>query len=370
MEQERVSELMLRACLASEHNEVARYAKLWDENIDIDLIDYRGMRLAPYFLDQLNKNTISSKYIKRLKVLHQYWWLKTKFLQDQLKKICNKLGENNIQPLVFKGGNLMFYYIKPVLRPMTDIDIFVPPDKIEKTFKILQSMGYSYPIFIDNFLNKYQNLFSDFQHAATLENNILNTEIDIHWRLGSYLSTVFSQQAYEQRIKHPFIKNAYCLNAKYELLHTILHAVISKEKDNLNWILDMKILKENNCIPEIQEIVTLAEKEKKLSFLYRGINILKDYNIDLKLTNKKNIKNEEPRLCVYNSEVKGIENFFQRMKRKSRNSWITVSLIFPESNLAQKFYQYFRIGIYQFLNLIFINKSYPKKANTKETQII
>ncbi len=351
MEQESVNEWMLRSCLSSNFDEVLKYSKKWDDSIDINLIDFRGMRLAPYFLDNLEKHNITSKYQKRLKVLRQYWWLRTKFLQDQLQTVCNKLAVNKILPMVFKGGSLMYYYEKQVLRPMSDIDIFVPYRNIPTALRILREIGYKCTPTNENTLKKMPKLSKDFRHAVTLKNEKLNVELDLHWRIGACLSDKLSQLVYNKKEKHPEIENAWHPSIIHELLILILHAETSNSRDNLNWILDSYTIKERITPNDLEVLKSLAEDECKLNHFNNGILKLKKLNVNFNIKQQANIKEKNIYLNVYDRDVVGSENVLQRAIRKSKNSWRSVKMVFPNNNIFSNVYQFLRIVYFQYLNM-------------------
>ncbi len=351
MEQESVNEWMLRSCLSSNFEDVLKYSKKWDDSIDIEFIDFRGMRLAPYFLDNLTKHNITSKHQKRLKVLRQYWWLKTKFLQDQLQTVCNKLAANEILPMVFKGGSLMYYYNEQVLRPMADIDIFVPYSHISTALEVLKEIGYKCTPADKETLTKMPKLSKDFRHAVTLKNEELNVELDLHWRIGACLSDKLSQLVYNKKEKHPEIENAWHPSIIHELLILILHAETSNSRDNLNWILDSYIIKDRITPNDLEVLKSLAKDECKLNHFNNGILKLKKLNVNFNIKQQENIKEKKIYLNVYDRDVVGPENILQRAIRKSRNSWRSVKMVFPNNNIFNNVYQFLRIVYFQYLNM-------------------
>ncbi|MDB4521786.1 nucleotidyltransferase family protein [Gammaproteobacteria bacterium] len=63
-----------------------------------------------------------------------------------LNQITNACLEHSIQLIVLKGSFLAHsIYPDPSLRPMSDIDVLVPPDKAYEVIQILRDLGYSAP---------------------------------------------------------------------------------------------------------------------------------------------------------------------------------------------------------------------------------
>ena len=344
-----ISELMLRVCLCDKQEQVLQLSKKWEEEIDIDKLDFRGMRLAPYFYATQKKHGVNTKYEKRLKVLHQYWWLKTNFLQDQLQITCNTLAENNIQPIILKGGSLLHYYDEPVLRPMADIDVLVPYNQIIPAIKKLKLLGYSISPDILPLLSKYPKMYSGFKHSVTLNNKKLNIELDLHWRVGDYLSKNITNSVFAEKIKHPVIKNAFVPKLSHDIIITILHAVLSKSQDNLNWILDIKTLT-NKMNPDIwNNVFEIAEKEQKQNLVWEGIQNLKRFDIHINLNNIQKRNSKKIKLCTYDHEIECKENKSKKTIRKIRNTWISVKLIFPNANPGLKCKYFIRFLWFQFI---------------------
>jgi len=342
-----INELMLQVCLSDDADEVQKKAQKWDDEIDIDKLDFTGMRLAPYFYNNLKKFQITSKYEKRLKVLHQFWWLKTNFLQDQLQVTCNELAKYEIQPLIIKGGSLMFYYEQPVLRPMSDIDVLVPFNQVLQTVKILKSLGYSLIPGVLQLLNKYPKMFSDFKHSISFVNKKLNIKLDLHWRASTYLSKEITRDIILEKIKHPFIKNAYIPKLSHEVAIIILHAVLSKSFDNLNWVLDIKTLIHKIDSNIWKETFDLSRKEQKLNLLQTGLKYLNDFNIVINIDEIKNLDNKRTKFFIYDYEVETKENKIQKVGRKIKNTWISIKFIYPNSNNLFKLKNFIRLIYFQ-----------------------
>jgi len=348
MENLDISEVMLQICLSHDVNEVISLSNKWEEEVKIDDLDYRGMRLSPYFYATLKKFNIKSKYEKHLKVLHQFWWIKTNFLQDQLQISCGELAKNGINPVILKGGSLLNYYQEPVLRPMGDIDIMVSFSEILPSIKVLESLGYSILPEVLPMLKKSPKMHSDFGHSVNLYNKKLGVEIDLHWRLGHYLSEGITKAMFGNKENHPTINKVYVPNLSYEVIITILHAVLSKSLDNLNWYLDIMILNKNMTYEMWDEVFDIAIKEEKLDLLLSGIEELKKFNIQLNIK-PHNFRNKKIKLCTYDEEVASKEKIFIKAKRKVLNNWISVSLIFPNTTKVSRACDFIRYSWFQFI---------------------
>jgi putative nucleotidyltransferase-like protein len=67
-------------------------------------------------------------------------------LRHELGRTLNALQQSGIPALALKGVVLAYtVYPDPSLRPMSDLDLLVPPDKREKALLVLRTIGYEYP---------------------------------------------------------------------------------------------------------------------------------------------------------------------------------------------------------------------------------
>jgi len=64
----------------------------------------------------------------------------------ELRKVIEALHECDVTALVLKGIILAYTsYPDPSLRPMSDLDLLVPPEKKEKVLLVLRKLGFEYP---------------------------------------------------------------------------------------------------------------------------------------------------------------------------------------------------------------------------------
>jgi len=63
--------------------------------------------------------------------------------QNELERIQEKLKEQSIPYLFFKGADIARYYPIPVLRTMGDVDILVHPADKEAAYQVLNEMGFN-----------------------------------------------------------------------------------------------------------------------------------------------------------------------------------------------------------------------------------
>src|SRR5690606_30174016 len=132
------------------------------------------------------------------------------------------------------------YYKQPMLRTMGDFDILVRPADLHHTVDLLRDIGYTPNQRSEACIRRAPQLTIDFMHAMDCAHELLDTRIDVHWRIGSYCSMDFTEKlwanAEKYDLQHPGTKKP---RLAYEAFIILLHAVVNRSHDNLNWIIDM-----------------------------------------------------------------------------------------------------------------------------------
>lgn len=256
--------LMLDVILASDKTAAIKKAAFWDQQIQIDDMDYGVMKLIPFFLHQLKKLSYESLHQNRLKVLYKYWWLKTLKNLDQLQEVIALLRSQQIPMLLIKGVPLLPYYPARELRPMADLDILIPREDVMGAIEQLRAAGW-----IPKDGSFYQRLKSnsdlclDFNHSIELEHVEGKTKMDLHWKVGNYASWDLTQTIWANGIPSAQFEKVFQPSLADSLAMTLLHASDSESKHHYNWILDVKMM-EKDLSPEVwQAACELAQAEKK-----------------------------------------------------------------------------------------------------------
>jgi hypothetical protein len=246
-------ELLTRACLSETRNEIKKISFIWSQNADPHDMDYKSMRLIPYFLDHLKKHSIPVPHEKRLKVIYKYWWLKSKWILHELDRITDLFHSNGIPLMVIKGAALHQIYEKPIHRTMVDIDLLVEKKHVLKAYELLSINGF---IGIDKSVVMYRNcawLLDYYHHAFCLKEEKLGLEIDLHWKLGNNLPTEITQYAWEKAI--PDKTNIKRQLPSKHLLFIInaFNGYMSQEHHG-NWLLDSKLLLSSLSTEEMKKL--------------------------------------------------------------------------------------------------------------------
>jgi hypothetical protein len=107
----------------------------------VDLYPFVLSRLEPY-LSFLPAQAECERFFKvrRLTAIHNLR------LRHELGRTLKALRQSGIPALALKGAVMAYtVYADPSLRPMSDLDLLVPPDKKESASRVLRTLGYDYP---------------------------------------------------------------------------------------------------------------------------------------------------------------------------------------------------------------------------------
>ena len=102
--------------------------------------------VAPLLHDALTCSPQASVPEPATKRLHQFYWA-THFLNrdllNELDRVLEEASDAGIDVLPLKGALLAAaYYPTPALRPMSDLDLLVRPDDLDRMAGLLASLGY------------------------------------------------------------------------------------------------------------------------------------------------------------------------------------------------------------------------------------
>lgn len=167
-------------------NDLDKILKIWD----IEKKDSHKSLLLAYVLKRHPKLKFTDYESPRLKGLLQFFRFKNIELISHFVKITRKLNENNIYPLLIKGGAIK-YLIPDLPRIMGDIDILVNKKDYLKSVNLAVSLGY------------YHKGFGG--HSVDLYDKRTNKNtVDIHKfiEMGTKKDKKFSNFLFERAIKH------------------------------------------------------------------------------------------------------------------------------------------------------------------------
>jgi len=350
-----IQHLVVKACLASSKTEQQRLVSEWEEKVVIDDLDYSSSRLIPYFLHKNQQEGITTRHDKRLKVIFKHWWLKTQHINDQLNKVLAALIAAKIEHIVIKGATARSYYKRRELRTMGDFDVLVRPADLHRTLSLLKDIGYVPNRRAEARLHHAPQLMIDFMHAMECAHQLLDTRIDLHWRIGSFASKAFTERLWAHVDEYELLPGAKKPQLPYEVFIILLHAAMGRSRDNLNWILDMSILNEISGKSFWAEVRQLFRDEKKEDMFDYACSTLLEYGVYAPVPVKPV---RPPVLTLINEKTKAEMNLIRFVYTKFVNLHFKVSQVYPHAGPFTLIYQYIRRA-----RFYFVLERFPEKAD-------
>jgi hypothetical protein len=168
--------LVLRAAVGEAEDAQAAFAALID-SVDLerhDVFDYATFRLLPLLYDSMHQLGVRHPVMARLKGIYRRAWYENHRLFHATGPIIAAIEAAGIDTMLLKGAPLVVdYYRNHALRPMSDIDVVVRPERVGDTIAVLRRLG----------LTRIDTAHDDdlkYRHAM-LFRDAAGTEIDLHW---------------------------------------------------------------------------------------------------------------------------------------------------------------------------------------------
>jgi len=283
-----VSNIILNACLTKDKSDFQEWNSKLNKLVDLEELDGRGAKLVPYFLSKLSQYELESVHQVRLKIIYRYFWLKSNFLEEETKRICELFKDINVKPLIFKGMNLAYSYDKIAYRPTSDLDVLIPYDRFKSAMKLLKQKDYKLPdsyFSLLKFFPKWNYKFNG--HAFFLYHKVRKMEVDVHWNISHVVSQKGLDFILENAIPHPKFENAVVPIIEHEAYLSIIHGNYSSHHEN--WAIDLLMMKNLKEKFKIKKLWDLARIDGKMDVFQAALFKLKKYEIDFFEIPVKNI---------------------------------------------------------------------------------
>jgi hypothetical protein len=249
--------LLLRAALL----QGAWAVEAWNEWISgskLENLDQGSYRLLPLLYHNLAKQKVKHPLMGKLKGIYLSSWYKNQILFHSLAALLKHLDNACIETMLLKGSALTITCYKNYgIRPMHDLDIFVPFEKARRAVNLLAELGWNPAVTplkgfseIDS-LRKFGwkpkarqvDQFTDVYLAVRHAHDFVNPDglvCDLHWRLlegygGSDRDEEFWNNA--MRVKVHDISTC-ALSTTDQLFHVCVHGARWNSVPPLRWIAD------------------------------------------------------------------------------------------------------------------------------------
>jgi len=338
--------LMVKACLAKTKDERECIVRSWEKQVVMDELDFSCFRLLPLFYHGNKQYGITTRHDNRLKIVYKYWWLKNQHLSNQLKVIHQALADAGIDSIVIKGASLKTHYDLGELRPMADFDLLIRPADLDRALEIIDSRSFKITGQFAEYFEKRRDIFLYFNHAIPHIHTQNDSQLDLHCRIGANCSIAFTDDLWHHLDDYAPVLNAKKPQLAYEIFMLVIHAVESKNRDNLNWIIDVAMLNKVATVTYWQEARKLAVAEKKEDLFDYGCSLLISLGMNVHAPEKV----KKPIGAIVTSAAERKELGYKKTAQiRFHNCKLFVDSMFPHANGFGKAFQFSKSIYYRYV---------------------
>lgn len=225
-----------------------------------DPIDHDSQRLLALVYSNLEKS--GDPIVSTLRGYYRYSWMKGNYFVNNAARLVSTLQNAGFDVMLLKGIPLALLYYKNVgVRPMEDIDIFVPLHQIEAVIGFIeQNLGLKGNMH-ENSLRKL-GMF----HAMHFTDG-KGLDFDLHWHFHIYnLNAEADQPMWDKKIPFSITPEVSCatLSPTHQLYRNFTHGYQwLLPNPPIRWIPDsLIILKTSASLVDWTELFELAKKQK------------------------------------------------------------------------------------------------------------
>ena len=338
--------LMVKACLAKTKDERECIVRLWEKQVVMDELDASCFRLLPLFYHGNEQFGITTKHDKRLKVVYKYWWLKNQHLSNQLEVIYQTFAGAGIDCIVVNGASLKTYYDLGELRPIATFNLLIRHSDLDNALKIIDAQCFKIVNEFAVYFDKRRDIFQYFNHAIPCINTKNDSQLDLHWRIGSQCSLAFTDDLWHHLDDYTPVPNAKKPQVAYEIFMVLIHAVGFPKRDDLNWIIDVAMLNNVATGSDWQKARRLAVVEKKVDLFDYQCLVLIGLGVDV--PNPADFK--KPLGAIRTNAANRKELGYKKIAYyRFHNHKLFVDSMFPHANGFVKAFQFGKSIYYKYV---------------------
>ncbi len=230
-----------RPAALSQAAELARQAEIqWQA-----LSDYAELAgVAPLLYDCIRGRAMTpSAFEQALEAGYQRSAMANAMLSVELGRLLGLLAQGGVPAIVLKGAALGdTLYGNSALRPMTDLDLLLHPEDVERALHLLQAQGYAWTE-----VEPHPGMRLDFENELVLRTpGPAPLPIELHWHL---LDSPF----YQQRVDEAWFwdtaqrvtlagSEARVLGLEANLLYLSAHYALHHRAQGIRWLVDIALL--------------------------------------------------------------------------------------------------------------------------------
>lgn len=235
---------LLTAALAQDGREVEAFHKFMGQVDFSGEVDGGHYRMLPLIYVNLVRSGEPSAKLARLRGVYRHSWCKSHEIAARGSEAIRALNAVNIPVLVSKGLVLAReYYDSPALRPMSDVDLMVPVERVREASEALMRIGYRGSHDISKFSRGHYRDFVVSRHSDDMKRG--PDQVDLHWYLTKHCRSAGANRrfwALAQPFNLPAGLIAQQLHPSHMLMHVVVHGMRWNEMSPLRWVADAAMI--------------------------------------------------------------------------------------------------------------------------------
>lgn len=233
--------LLLTAALSPDDRSRAAYPR-WRSMIDLQTLDHDSVKLLPALSKRLDDP--DDQLARQITMSLRFTWLRSQMLIGQTVGPLRALADAGIPTMLMKGSAVLHHCGTNLeLRPMADLDVAVPLERISAATAVLTECGQHPPEPIETMLLNRPELVTSVLHGMNFVDD-LGASFDLHWHMVRQSLHPHADDAFWAAAEPATLRDVPTHVAKREdtLLHVITHAAGKSGASALQWAHDAKLL--------------------------------------------------------------------------------------------------------------------------------
>ena len=290
----------------------------WQQLVHIEAeLSWNSVRLLPLVYTALSKSECTAPLVQRLKGVHRKAWFENNRLFHATAPLLAALREQHIDVLLLKGAPMALgYYETPAHRPMSDLDILVHPEQLERTVAKLQEFGWKV-------LGSIEPEMRRIRHAAQCVRDD-GIEIDLHW--GVLIESADATESFWQRATPFDFQGVPVLQLAPAdaLLHAVLHGVRCNPDPPIRWIPDaLAILERKGAEIDWPAVIAFASRHRMAHRFALGmLHLVREYGAEIPPPVLKQLEQVKPTLVERLENTVLLSDYSAYTNSPIGNSWV------------------------------------------------
>ncbi|NOY22198.1 MAG: nucleotidyltransferase family protein [Acidobacteria bacterium] len=249
----------------------------WKNQSNLEKLDSGSLRLLPLLYFRLKEAEFTEAELTRYHGIYRHYWYRNRLYLKALGSVLTALNQLAITPLLLKGLPLALEtYPDPALRPMMDMDLYIPPKRLPEAVHCLSETGW-----VPDRLppEKPDERWLAAVKAVELAHSDGLT-LDLH---GTILSEI-ADSSFDALIlanARPFTLlngNALLPHPTGLLFHTIAHGYRWNSSPPFRWIVDTaELLHRHRDELNVAQLVQTAEQFNLTKRIQKGMELVNSY---------------------------------------------------------------------------------------------